>query len=232
MEWGSKFFKKDNTSSLLVIAGVWLYLLYVGLRIPFFFNLLIVPIAIGVGIVLWRRLGSKRFIYASSVIVLLVALSLTIGIQSTSSKTASGIVLKKWKDQLPNTSPEKYLVKVACEDGYMVAVLWRSQWKGLDVGEQVQLKYHTESILGMWDRHIVVDAIKAHTPYLSRSRGFSGTPLDKIFAFMTVVVGILPLSYLLYRDYIYTGNKGWRMTALDLLEERRKGRERKTRLKR
>ena len=206
--FGKEFCKVENVSVFVAIAVYWLFFLMLGWS---FF--IVMPVAVGVGIVLWR-FRSKRLLYASYGIVFLLACVFTVGVISSRPKTISSVVLKKWQQK--RIAPEsgvtitKHMVKVACENskkGYLVARFWQSHYSALRVGEQVKLRYHTESILGVCNHRLVVDSINSRMVLSGGGRGFRGGLVDKFAALATPIVGISPFLYLIYKDYFRKGEK-------------------------
>jgi hypothetical protein len=172
--------------------------------------LIVAPVAGGLWAVV-ERFPRKNVLYACSGVVLLLAVVGTVGIVSSNSRTVSSEVLKKWTEQrfasigASTHMRELHLVKVACEDserGYLMADLGSQSYNRLHVGEQVELSYHAESILGVWGRQLVVASIDSQVVSSGGGRGFHGGSIDKFLALVTLMFGIFPLSYLIYKDYI------------------------------
>jgi len=154
------------------------------------------PVALGVGLVLWLfRRG--RVLYAGVVAVLLLSIVYTVGVTS-SPKTVSSMVLGKWQ------SGSEYGIEVACEDaedGYLHVTLHKGDWETLHYGDQVELSYRAESILGIWYLGLAVDSINSHTVLSGDSKSFHGGFWDKLVSSLSLVFGMLPVSYLIYKRY-------------------------------
>ena len=172
--------------------------------------LIAVAVAAGFCAVLWR-FRRKNVLYAGSGLVLVLAVVGTVGVVSSNSRTVSSEVLEKWTEKrfasigASTQMRELHLVKVACEDaqrGYLIADPGSLSYNRLHVGEQVELSYHAESILGVWGRRLVVASIDSQVVSSGGGRGFYGGSIDKLLALVTLVVGVFPLFYLIYRDYI------------------------------
>ena len=166
-------------------------------------------VAAGFWAVVWR-FRRKNVLYAASGVVLLLALVGTVGVVSSNSRTVSSEVVEKWTEQrfvsigASASMRDLRLVKVACDDserGYLIADLRSSSYNTLQVGEQIELSYHAESMLGVWDRQLVVTSIDSQVVSSGGGRGFHGGGYaDKLLALLTLVAGIFPLSYLIYKD--------------------------------
>lgn len=167
-------------------------------------------VAVGVGIVMFR-FRSRRLIFAASGAVLVLTLALTVGIMASSPKTVSSSVLNKGTEtrivgQYGKTMTF-YVVMVRCQDaknGYLVASLTRPAYDALRVGQIVELNYHTESVLGIWNLGIVAESINSKPVFESDSWGFHGAGWDTFRTGMALVFGLagglIPPCYFVYKE--------------------------------
>ena len=172
-----------------------------------------VPVAIGAGVVLWR-FRSKRVLYAGSVAVFLLAIVCTVGVISSSPDTVPSVVVGKWTKEgggyytstgqsVPKTTV--YKVRVACQDsetGHLVASLDKPSWDALHIGEQIDLIYYAESILGVWHIGLVVDSINSERVVFGGSSGFHGGGWAIFGSVLSLILGIFPPSLLIFKEYL------------------------------
>ena len=215
----------DKISWGCVCVATWGLALY--MDIGFWISLLLgLGVAVGVRIVM-LRFGIKRALFASGVAVCVVTLGLTVGIVATSPKTVSSVVLGKgtgaWTGQYGKSIPS-YMVKVACRDaknGYLLVEAFKPMYEGLRVGERVELVYHMQSILGIWNLGPVVETINSGRVLkgVSRNflaagggRGFRGGGMDIFLSYVALIcglaLGLVPLFYLAYSKLIAERRKG------------------------
>ncbi|GAI97260.1 unnamed protein product, partial [marine sediment metagenome] len=129
-------------------------------------------------------------------------------------ETVSSMVIDKMTEEgggyytstgqhIPKTTV--YKVKVACQDsktGHLVASLSKSSWDALRDGEQVELTYHAERILNVWPIGLAVDSINSQQVIFGGSSGFHGGGWDIFGSVLSLVLGMIPLSILIYQEYI------------------------------
>ena len=171
--------------------------------------LFIIPVlmsALGVYLIQCRN---KRVLYFGSCILLICSLIFTIGVTREKPTTVSSIVIEKWNEWRSSGSygsTKLQMVKVKCDDskaGYLVANLWSSSYYSkLRVGKQVKLTYHTESLLGIFMKWVVMDSIDSHGVLSGSEKSFHGSIIQKGLFLLTIFGSGLPLACLLYRDYL------------------------------
>ena len=194
--------RNETDVGFVAVPVYWLIIWVVGPR-----ELLSFLIAVPVVAILWL-FRSKFVLYAASGMVLLLAVVFTIGVVSSSPRMVSSVVLEKWTEQrcvsyAGGGMATIHLVKVVCEDsknGYLIVNLWGSSYATLHVGEQVELSYSTESILGIWDHRIVVNSMGSIVVLSCGSRGFHGGYVDTFMALLTLGLGIYPLPYFIHKN--------------------------------
>lgn len=170
--------------------------------------LFIIPVLMSVLGVYLIQCRSKLVLYFGSCIILICSLIFTIGVTREKPTTVSSIVIEKWTEWRSGSwgCTELHMVQVKCDDskvGYLVANLWGSSYYDkLRVGKQVKLTYHTESLLGVFMKRVVMDSIDSHGVLSGGGKSFYGSIIQKGFFLLTIFGSGLPLACLLYRDYL------------------------------
>ena len=148
------------------------------------------------------------YFYVCSGMVIIFALVSTLSEVTTNSQTISSVVMNKGDGKYTRylqygvVQEHFYWVKVACKDskkGYLVINIQRPSYNCLGVGEQVELKYHTESFL--WNHRVVVDSINPDKVLSNRWEDFChGGSKDKFRALWSIVIGIFPMLFLICKN--------------------------------
>jgi len=150
------------------------------------------------------------YFYVCSGMVIIFALVSTLSEVSNNPQTISSVVMNKGEEKYTRYNQwgviqeHFYWVQVACKEskkGYLVINIQCSSYNFLGVGDQVELKYHTESFL--WDHRVVVDSINSDKVLSSRWEDFChGGSKDEFRALLSIVIGIFPLLFLICKNNI------------------------------
>ena len=146
------------------------------------------------------------YFYACSGMVVIFALVSTLSEVSNNPQTILCVVMNKGEEKYTSyhhwgvVQEHFHWVKVACKDSKKGYLLTNIQCPSYNVGEQVELKYHTESFL--WDHRVVVDSINSDMVLSSRWEDFChGGSKDK-FRSLSIVIGIFPMLFLICKNHI------------------------------
>lgn len=156
--------------------------------------------------VLWRH-RPRQVMYACSVALLVVALALTVGVQ-TRTRTASGMVTDVWVDDTSFLFWDAWVVTVTCgeaEVGELMPLLREEDWGAIwaqrvNGQDEVDLTYRLESVLGIWDLKPVADTVNSKLVLAGDSREYRGGLLGRLQFAVTLLLGAAPLAYLVFKD--------------------------------
>jgi hypothetical protein len=168
--------------------------------------IVVVVLAISIEFIL-SRFSSRRVMYACSVAVLLLAGVFTLGIVGHTKSVPSAVTGMASQDSF---GPEDYSVIVTCDEaksGNLMAIVHKGDFYRIlgqewDENNQypVELTYRTESILGIWALPPVVDAIDSRRVISDYRQNLRGGIVGRVVFPITLVLGALPLAYLVYKD--------------------------------
>jgi hypothetical protein len=155
------------------------------------------------------RFPNRHVVYGCSLAVLLFAGIFTLGIVGD-TKTVPSAVTAMWISHA-GFGPDEYCVDVTCSEasgGKLSAVLrkgdWerimREDWSGTDDPCPVELTYRTQSILDIASLEPVADAIDSNLVIADRRQLPRGGILGRIAPTVTLILAVLPLAYLVYKD--------------------------------
>jgi hypothetical protein len=154
-----------------------------------------------------RRSPSRRVMYACSLAVLLFAGVFTLGIVGD-TKSVPSAVTGMWSQG--GFGPEEYGVSVTCDEaggGKLMAVIRKGDFNRM-LGQEwnennqypVELTYRTQSILGILSLPPVADAIDSRLVISDYREYLRGGITGRVVSPLTLVLGALSLSYLVYKD--------------------------------
>lgn len=157
--------------------------------------------------VIARRFPNRRVMYACSLAVLLFAGIFTLGIVGHTKSVPSAVT---GMSSQGGFGPEEYCVSVTCDEaksGNLMAIvhkgdferILRQEWNE-DNQYPVELTYRTESILGISALPPVADAIDSKRVISDYREYLRGGILGRVVFPITLVLGALPLAYLVYKD--------------------------------
>lgn len=147
----------------------------------------------------------NRYVVASgAIVVAFLTLTFTIGTVRTDFADAAGTVVRKWEEYRGGGSEVPVLVKlveVVSEEPKSIRFqahhLTSAEYTALRVGEQIRIRYHVESSLGLFGHRYILESINSH-PVCGGSLSFTGCHWEKLLYLTTLIVGFFPLSYLAY----------------------------------
>jgi hypothetical protein len=155
------------------------------------------------------RFPNRHVMYGCSLAVLLFAGIFTLGIVGD-TKTVPSAVTAMWISG-NGFGLDEYCVEVTCSEasgGKLSAFLrkgdWerimREDWSGTDDPCPVELTYRTQSILDIASLEPVADAIDSKLVIADRRQLPRGGILGRIAPAVTLILAVLPLAYLVYKD--------------------------------
>jgi len=154
-----------------------------------------------------NRFPSRRVMYACSVAVLLFVGVFTLGIVGHTKSVPSAVTGMASQDWL---GLEDYSVIVTCDEaksGNLMAIVHKGDFYRI-LGQEwnennqypVELTYRAESILGISALPPVADAIDSRRVISDYRENLRGGIVGRVVFPITLVLGALPLAYLVYRD--------------------------------
>ncbi|MCX6000221.1 MAG: hypothetical protein NTU41_11740 [Chloroflexi bacterium] len=167
-----------------------------------------VVLAISIELIL-SRFPSRRVMYACSLAVLLFAGVFTLGIVGHTKSVPSSVTGMFSQDGWWFGS-EDYCVIVTCDEarsGDVMAIVHRGDYERIlsqdwneDNQYPVELTYRTESILGISGLPPVAEAIDSKRVISDYRDSLRGGIVGRVVFPITLVLGALPLAYLVYKD--------------------------------
>ena len=165
-----------------------------------------VVLAVSIYLIL-SRFPSRRIMYACSLAVLLFAGVFTLGIVGHTKSIASAVTGMSSQSSF---GPEEYCVIVTCDEarsGDLMAIVHKGDFERI-LGQEwnednqypVELTYRTESILGISALPPVADAIDSKRVISDYRESLRGGIVGRVMFPITLVLGALPLAYLVYKD--------------------------------
>ena len=165
-----------------------------------------VVLAVSIYLIL-SRFPSRRVMYACSLSVLLFAGVFTLGIVGHTKSVASAVTGMSSQSSF---GPEEYCVIVTCDEarsGDLMAIVHKGDFERI-LGQEwnednqypVELTYRTESILGISALPPVADAIDSKRVISDYRESLRGGIVGRVMFPITLVLGALPLAYLVYKD--------------------------------
>lgn len=165
-----------------------------------------VVLAVSIYLIL-SRFPSRRVMYACSLAVLLFAGVFTLGIVGHTKSIASAVTGMSSQSSF---GPEEYCVIVTCDEarsGDLMAIVHKGDFERI-LGQEwnednqypVELTYRTESILGISALPPVADAIDSKRVISDYRESLRGGIVGRVMFPITLVLGALPLAYLVYKD--------------------------------
>jgi len=153
------------------------------------------------------RFPSRRVMYACSVAVLLFVGVFTLGVVGHTKSVPSAVTGMASQDWL---GLEDYSVIVTCDEaksGNLMAIVHKGDFERI-LGQQwnednqypVELTYRTESILGISALPPVADAVDSRRVISDYRENLRGGIVGRVVFPITLVLGALPLAYLVYSD--------------------------------
>lgn len=147
-----------------------------------------------------RSVAGMGILYLAFAAVLLLALATTVGIVADNHQTVSSSVLKKGTQERNG-----YAVTVKCPqciEGDLTARVDRPTYDSLIVGQPVEVSYHRESILGRYEVATAMDAINSQGVLWGGGRGFREGIVAIELSYLSLLLGVVPLAYTLYKHRI------------------------------
>jgi hypothetical protein len=155
------------------------------------------------------RFPNRHVMYGCSLAVLLFAGIFTLGIVGD-TKSVPSEVTAMWSSG-GGFGPDEYCVDVTCSEasgGKLSAFLrkgdWerimREDWSGTDDPCPVELTYRTQSILDIASLEPVAEAIDSKLVIADRRQFPRGGILGRVALPVTLILAVLPLAYLVYKD--------------------------------
>lgn len=165
-----------------------------------------VVLAVAIYLIL-SRFPSRRVMYACSLAVLLFACVFTLGIVGHTKSVASAVTGMSSQSSF---GPEEYCVIVTCDEsrsGDLMAIVHKGDFERI-LGQEwnednqypVELTYRTESILGISALPPVAEAIDSKRVISDYRESLRGGIVGRVMFPITLVLGALPLAYLVYKD--------------------------------
>ena len=153
------------------------------------------------------RFPSKRVMYACSLAVLLFACVFTLGIVGHTKSVLSAVT---GMGSQGGFGPEEYFVIVTCDEatsGDLMAIVHKGDFERI-LGQEwnednqypVELTYRTESILGISALPPVAEAIDSKRVISDYREYLRSGIVGRVVFPITLVLGALPLAYLVYKD--------------------------------
>lgn len=158
--------------------------------------------------VIVSRFPSRRVMYACSLAVLLFAGVFTVGVVGD-TRTIPSAVTGMWSQG--GFGPEEYCVDVTCSEassGKLSAILRKGDWERILHQSSisavnpypVELTYRTQSVLGISSLQPVADAVDSRLVLTDYRQYLRGGIVGRVALPVTLILGVLPLAYLLYKD--------------------------------
>jgi hypothetical protein len=168
-----------------------------------------VVLAVSIYLIL-SRFPSRRVMYACSLAVLLFAGVFTLGIVGHTKSVPSAVT---GMGSQGGFGPEEYFVIVTCDEatsGDLMAIVHKGDFDRIlmqrlatsDASQDqvVEVTYRTESILGISALPPVADAIDSKLVISDYRESLRGGIVGRVMFPITLVLGALPLAYLVYKD--------------------------------